>query len=154
MEVKVPDQTPVRPQSVHNSGIRQLKAERVGVDDRDVRLLPLIDGLLERCVKDGDVPKYVQDQEIGENLARLYPKYKEQLTVNNRLDFPSLLYAAHRLLHEVQAIARQIRTVYKHVCVEEFQDTNLAQYRVLRAIVGNEPTNLFVVADDDQIIYQ
>ena len=51
-------------------------------------------------------------------------------------------------------IARQVRTVYRYVCVDEFQDTNLAQYRVLRLVAPDSSANLFVVADDDQIIFQ
>ncbi len=52
------------------------------------------------------------------------------------------------------AVAKQLRAVYRHFCVDEFQDTNFAQYQILRLVAGDKPKNLFVVADDDQIIYQ
>jgi len=44
--------------------------------------------------------------------------------------------------------------VYRHICVDEFQDTNVAQYRILRHLATPDPSTLFVVADDDQVIYE
>lgn len=51
-------------------------------------------------------------------------------------------------------MARVLRLAWPYVCVDEFQDTNKAQYDLLRLLVGEGRPNLFVVADDDQIIYQ
>ena len=82
------------------------------------------------------------------------PSTADRLIVNNRLDFSSLLTVTLDLLRNRPAIAKQIHTIYAHICVDEFQDTNLAQYLLLKTIVGADPRNLFVVADDDQIIYQ
>ena len=72
----------------------------------------------------------------------------------NRLDFGSLLHFANRLLREKPAVARVVRLGWTHICVDEFQDTNRAQYDLLRLIAPSRRHNLFVVADDDQIIYQ
>ena len=126
----------------------------IDTDNDDVRLLPSIDRLLSNCVAADQVPNLVKDQEFARKLASLYAEYQHQLIANNRLDFSSLLLLTHRLLTERTAIAEQLRTVYPSVCVDEFQDTNLAQYMVLKAVVGDAPKDLFVVADDDQIIYQ
>ena len=52
------------------------------------------------------------------------------------------------------ALARRYRSVYRYWCVDEFQDTNLAQYELLKAMAGEDFRNMFAVADDDQIIYQ
>jgi DNA helicase-2/ATP-dependent DNA helicase PcrA len=51
-------------------------------------------------------------------------------------------------------LAKQLRTVYKYICVDEFQDTNSAQYRLLCTLAPERDANLFIVGDDDQIIYQ
>jgi DNA helicase-2/ATP-dependent DNA helicase PcrA len=51
-------------------------------------------------------------------------------------------------------VARLTRLAWRFVCVDEFQDTNRAQYNLLRLLIGGQRPNLFVVADDDQIIYQ
>ncbi len=58
-----------------------------------------------------------------------------------------------RLVRDTAAVCKQIRRIYKYICVDEFQDTNLSQYALLKCVVG-EHQNLFVLADDDQIIYQ
>jgi DNA helicase II / ATP-dependent DNA helicase PcrA len=120
----------------------------------DVKLLPAIDRLLSQCVAVDSAADYFNDLDVGERISRLYPAYRNALLAGNRLDFGSLLLVTHDLLARYPAVAKQLQTIYSHVCVDEFQDTNLAQYRILRALVGNAPKSLFVVADDDQIIYQ
>ena len=84
----------------------------------------------------------------------LYESYCDALVAGNRLDFGSLLHFARRLLEEKPGVARVLRLGWTHVCVDEFQDTNKAQYDLLRLIAPERSHNLFVVADDDQIIYQ
>lgn len=89
-----------------------------------------------------------------QNWANLFEQYLAALTAENQLDFGAMLHFTQQLLQTKPRIARQVRTVYRYICVDEFQDTNKAQYQVLKAIVNAEQPNLFVVADDDQIIYQ
>lgn len=122
--------------------------------DRGANVLPILDRLLAECVEHGQVAHRFRDHDFGRMIERLHSNYISKLIATNRVDFPCLLLFTLRLLNAKPAIAKQIRTVYPHVCVDEFQDTNLAQYQILKAIVGDSPTNLFVVADDDQIIYQ
>lgn len=86
--------------------------------------------------------------------STLYRGYREALVSANRLDFGSLLHFACRLLRERPGVANLIRLSWTHICVDEFQDTNGAQYDLLRLIAPGRTHNLFVVADDDQIIYQ
>jgi DNA helicase II / ATP-dependent DNA helicase PcrA len=120
----------------------------------DIKLLPAIDRLLAECVSVEKAAQFLGDQEIGKRVQALYGEYRKTLIAGNRLDFASLLLEAHALLAGHPAVVKQIQTIYPHICVDEFQDTNLAQYRILRALVGENPKHLFVVADDDQIIYQ
>ena len=87
-------------------------------------------------------------------IPLLYQGYCESLLAANRMDFGSLLYFARRLLTEQSGVARVLRLSWPYVCVDEFQDTNKAQYELLRLIAPTPRRNLFVVADDDQIIYQ
>lgn len=86
--------------------------------------------------------------------STLYRGYREALVSANRLDFGSLLHFACRLLKEKPGVAKLIHLSWTHICVDEFQDTNGAQYDLLRLIAPERRHNLFVVADDDQIIYQ
>ena len=87
-------------------------------------------------------------------MPRLFRRYCDALVNANRLDFGSLLFFAARLLREKPMVARVVRLAWSHICVDEFQDTNRAQYDLLRLIAPARDHNLFVVADDDQIIYQ
>ena len=87
-------------------------------------------------------------------LPHLFRRYCDALVRANRLDFGSMLFFAARLLREKPMVARVVRLGWTHICVDEFQDTNRAQYNLLRLLAPARNHNLFVVADDDQIIYQ
>ena len=80
--------------------------------------------------------------------------YLKLLVNSNYLDYGALLVYSLRLFREKPAVARHVRTVYPYVCVDEYQDTNAVQDMLLRTIYPNADANLFVVADDDQTIYQ
>lgn len=87
-------------------------------------------------------------------LPELFRGYCTALQQNNRLDYGGLLYFARRLLSENAGVTRLTRLAWQFVCVDEFQDTNRAQYDLMRMLISTERPNLFIVADDDQIIYQ
>ena len=86
--------------------------------------------------------------------STLHRRYCEALVYENRLDFGSLLHFACRLLREMPGVARLVRLGWTHVCIDEFHDTNKAQYDFLRLIVPDRRHDLFVVGDDEQIVYQ
>lgn len=134
--------------------IRECARAGVETDEEDVKLLPFLDRLLDTCSRADEVRERVREPELADKAAALFAEYRRQLEKTNRLDFPSLLAKAIELLESKPAVARLLRTTYTRICVDEFQDTNFSQYRFLRAIVGASPPDLFVVADDDQIIYQ
>jgi DNA helicase II / ATP-dependent DNA helicase PcrA len=118
------------------------------------KALKAIDFLLRNVTPDANVPILVKDAEAGRQLQTLFVRYKQVLKEQNCLDYGSILYFCEQLLHERPRVSKQLRTVYRYVCVDEFQDTNLVQYRLLRALVPDADANLFIVGDDDQIIYQ
>jgi len=120
------------------------------------QLLPAITRLLEQCLPPEKAAIRLQQANV-ENaapLAHAYSAYREILRRTNSLDFPSLLAESLDLLAKFPFLAKHIRKVFKHILVDEFQDTNESQYRLLSHIVRPDPSTLFVVADDDQIIYQ
>lgn len=120
------------------------------------QLLPAVTRLLEQCVPVDQAETLLQQANV-ENaipLARVYAAYRDALRKTNSLDFPSLIAESLDLLTLYPFLVKHIRKVYKHILVDEFQDTNLSQYRILSLITEPDPTTLFVVADDDQIIYQ
>jgi len=115
-------------------------------------LLSLIERLFaESYDGGGDAPSLIRTPDW---LPHLFSGYCDTLLTSNRLDFGSLLHFARRLLKEKPGIARVVRIGWTHICVDEFQDTNKAQYDLLRLIAPDKQHNLFVVGDDDQIIYQ
>ena len=115
-------------------------------------LLRLIDGVFgEGDAGDGASPSLASRHPW---MPRLFRRYCNALVSANRLDFGSLLFFAARLLREKPMVARVVRLGWTHICVDEFQDTNRAQYKLLRLLAPSRDHNLFVVADDDQIIYQ
>ncbi len=120
------------------------------------QILPAITRLLEQCISEDQAEILLQRANV-ENavpLARVYAAYREAMRQTNSLDFPSLIAESLYLLTQYPFLVEHIRKVYKHILVDEFQDTNHSQYQILSLIAHPDPTTLFVVADDDQIIYQ
>ncbi len=97
---------------------------------------------------------YFGKTEAEKQLGEYYQEYERQLSKKNALDFNSLLLKTYELFTQFPFIAHHYRIVYKYICVDEFQDTNQSQYEIIKLLSGSESCNLFVVADDDQIIYQ
>jgi DNA helicase-2/ATP-dependent DNA helicase PcrA len=85
--------------------------------------------------------------------ALIYGEYQERLLAEDRLDFDDTIYYGVQLLtQEPSVVARQSRR-FAHLMVDEFQDTNFAQSRLLELLAGTD-RNLCVVGDDDQSIYK
>ncbi|MBF0629613.1 MAG: ATP-dependent helicase [Magnetococcales bacterium] len=87
-------------------------------------------------------------------IPELFLRYCELLQQSNRLCYGGLLYFARKLLSGNAGVARLTRLTWQFICVDEFQDTNRAQYDLLKLLVDDQQPNLFIVADDDQIVYQ
>jgi DNA helicase-2/ATP-dependent DNA helicase PcrA len=120
------------------------------------QILPAVTRLLEQCVPPDQAEILLQQANV-ENaipMARVYSAYREALRRTNSLDFPSLIAESLDLLSKFPFLVKHVRKVFKHILVDEFQDTNHSQYRILSLITQPDPSTLFVVADDDQIIYQ
>jgi DNA helicase-2/ATP-dependent DNA helicase PcrA len=84
--------------------------------------------------------------------SRVYPIYRQQLLTANAVDFDDLLFHIANLLRENPAIREELDQRYRYILVDEYQDTNLAQYAIVRALSINYP-NLAVTGDPDQSIY-
>ncbi|HUM55597.1 MAG TPA: UvrD-helicase domain-containing protein [Bacillota bacterium] len=88
-----------------------------------------------------------------ETIYNVYKKYEEILKKNNAMDFDDLLLNAVKLFEENEEIILKYRTRFRYVMVDEYQDTNRIQYRLIK-MLAQEHKNLCVVGDDDQCIYQ
>ena len=121
-------------------------------------LLPWIDHLKDRLVEPEQAERHLaaMNGEVAENAARVaqaYRRYEDELRRANALDFGSLLLEAHRLFG-YPAMARHYQTAYRYWLVDEFQDTNRAQYELFRRMAGGGFREVMAVADDDQTIYE
>ncbi|MBA7517212.1 DNA helicase II [subsurface metagenome] len=89
-----------------------------------------------------------------EELGLIYEIYSNEFKNASALDFPDLILYANKLLKEKLFIANQVRKIYKHILIDEGQDTNRAQFELITAICGDDFRNLFIVADEDQLIFE
>jgi DNA helicase-2/ATP-dependent DNA helicase PcrA len=87
------------------------------------------------------------------NVARVYPAYQEALEKQNALDFDDLLTKPVELLETSPEMLERYRGRFAFVLVDEYQDTNRAQFRFVELLAGSHG-NLMVVGDDDQSIYR
>ncbi|MBF6599882.1 MAG: UvrD-helicase domain-containing protein [Dehalococcoidia bacterium] len=89
---------------------------------------------------------------FAEIVARSYERYQALLAENAALDFDDLILKAVTMLQEHESIREKYEERYLHVLVDEFQDTNLAQYELARILAGGHG-NICAVGDPDQSIY-
>lgn len=84
--------------------------------------------------------------------AEIYPAYQKQLIAQNSVDFGDLLYLTVKMLSENKKVLERYQEMYKYMLIDEYQDTNNAQY-LFAKLLSNKYKNLCVVGDDDQGIY-
>ena len=84
--------------------------------------------------------------------AHIYEKYRDLMEMQNLVDFDDMLLLAWRVFTEHPEVLAECRARYKYLLVDEYQDTNAAQFELVRLLGGDKP-NLCVVGDDDQSIY-
>jgi DNA helicase-2/ATP-dependent DNA helicase PcrA len=96
--------------------------------------------------------EYVPPSYKHEATSRVYRRYQQLLLQNNALDFDDLLMVTVQVLRQEEDVLQKYQRLYQHILVDEFQDTNIAQYTIVKLLAG-EHHNLFVVGDEDQSIY-
>jgi DNA helicase-2/ATP-dependent DNA helicase PcrA len=85
-------------------------------------------------------------------VARIYAVYEKMRTEAGALDFDDLLIETVRLFRDQPEVRKKWRAQFKHILIDEYQDTNAAQYAIVKSLVGEE-RNICVVGDDWQSIY-
>lgn len=97
--------------------------------------------------------KYDTNDPWHERMARIYTRYEEKMRRANALDFSDLLLVTVRLFEEHEEVLQRWRDRFRHVLVDEYQDTNRVQYRLTNLLAGAH-RSLCVVGDEDQSIYR
>lgn len=100
----------------------------------------------------GEYSKYIHDKKKCEIITKVYLEYENELFKANALDFDDLLVKTYKLFKENPDTLNFYRNKFKYIFVDEFQDTNTAQYELVKLLAGNNK-NIFAVGDEDQCIY-
>jgi DNA helicase-2/ATP-dependent DNA helicase PcrA len=90
---------------------------------------------------------------FSQTVAKVYPLYEKRLRAANAMDFDDLLYLPAMALKNNEELRAELDSRFKYVLIDEYQDTNLAQYEIAKRLSLNHP-NLCVVGDPDQSIYK
>lgn len=101
------------------------------------------------------LPEMLEGQSLGANehvASRVYAAYQQQLLIANAVDFDDLLLHAACMLRDNPDLRADLDLKHRFIMVDEYQDTNLAQYAIVRSLSIDNP-NLSVTGDPDQSIY-
>ena len=98
--------------------------------------------------------KYHESQTsfLGERMANVYTEYERRLRESNSLDFDDVIVRTIDLLEHDEKVREKYQNKFEYILVDEYQDVNVAQYRLI-AVLGAKHKNVTVVGDDDQSIY-
>jgi len=99
----------------------------------------------EVVIEKAELPDY-------KKVASIYEKYQQNIVENNLVDFDDLLMLTYQILEGHDDLRKETSNRYKYIMVDEYQDTNELQFRLLE-LLASEHNNLCVVGDDDQSIY-
>jgi DNA helicase II / ATP-dependent DNA helicase PcrA len=127
--------------------LRSLNVDEDRFAPRDVQYF--IMGRKEEGLRASEVPA---PDDTTRRYAELYAEYDAQCARESVVDFAELLLRSHELLARNEPLREHYRARFRHLLVDEFQDTNKLQYRWLKLLAG-EGASLFAVGDDDQSIY-
>jgi DNA helicase-2/ATP-dependent DNA helicase PcrA len=99
----------------------------------------------DEIIKKAELPDY-------KKIATIYKDYQKEITENNLVDFDDLLMLTYQILNQDDALRKETSNRYQYIMVDEYQDTNELQFKLLE-LLASEHNNLCVVGDDDQSIY-
>ncbi len=97
--------------------------------------------------------KDVSEQYSDKSIWKIFQDYQSSLLNSGGIDYDDILVYAYRILLTHEWIAKIYRSHYKHVCVDEAQDLNTAQYEFIKALCGEAIQSILMVGDPNQMIY-
>ncbi len=126
--------------------------EELNVDDRRYRPGAVLADISRAKSEMIGADEYRPRDYWHEIVARAYQRYQQLLQRNDGLDFDDLLLVTVKGLQRDEELRRRYQARYKHLLVDEFQDTNMPQYELIQLLASTDGS-LFVVGDEDQSIY-
>ncbi|MGD9001307.1 MAG: UvrD-helicase domain-containing protein, partial [Anaerolineae bacterium] len=127
--------------------------EDLNLDDKQYRPSSMLSAISHAKSELAPPEVYPTHSYYGEIVKRVYERYQALLSASGGLDFDDLLMVTARMFQERPDVLATYQERYRHILVDEFQDTNQAQYALLRQFSRGHH-NLFCVADEDQSIYR
>ncbi|WXR61295.1 DUF3553 domain-containing protein [Peptostreptococcaceae bacterium AGR-M142] len=115
-------------------------------------IISIVSDAKDKLITPKEFQKIHQDDFRMSKIASIYKLYQEKLKGNSALDFDDLIFKTVELLQNDKEVLDYYQNKFKYVLVDEYQDTNKAQYRLIGMLSGKYK-NLCVVGDDDQSIY-
>lgn len=113
----------------------------------------LISKAKESLIDPDEYEKLYSKDLFERNVSRIYREYAKRLTSANAVDFDDIIIRTVRLLEKNEEIRGYYQRRFKYVCIDEYQDTNKAQF-LLAVLLSGHYRNIMVVGDDDQSIYR
>ncbi len=127
--------------------------KELNIDDKKYSPYKMLNGISNAKNELITPEAYQTGNYIAELTRRVYDYYQKALRLNNGMDFDDLLMNTVLLLQERPDVLAAYQERYQHILVDEFQDTNMAQYALLNLLAKGHG-NIFVVGDSDQSIYR
>ena len=133
-------------------------------NDDKKRILRSIDKEITTSILVSEISKYkntlltpldakkAAELKLYQQIADVYEKYELYLVKNNLVDFDDLILLPYKILEQNEELAKLTSKKYEYIMVDEYQDTNELQYKLLKLLCSTH-NNLCVVGDDDQSIY-
>ena len=125
----------------------------LGIDDKRFpprAIQSRINTAKQECV---GAEEYQPENYFDDQVRKVYELYEKKMVAVGAVDFGDLLFRVVRLLEQHPQLAEKLQRRFRYLLVDEFQDTNHVQYRLLKLLTGPE-RNICVVGDDDQSIYR
>ena len=120
---------------------------------KDRTILSVISNAKDNLISPDDMYQSSGGNYNTMKTAEIYREYQEQLKKNNAVDFDDIIGLTVKLFNEDKEVLRYYQERFRYIMVDEYQDTNGAQFNLIRLLAGGHG-NLCVVGDDDQTIYK
>ncbi len=130
--------------------------KKLQVDTKQIKertLLAAISAAKNELISPEKYEKTVMGDYSRKKISGVYYEYQAALRKNNALDFDDLLVKAVELFRSAPEVLEQYQDRFRYICVDEYQDTNTAQFELIRLLAAKH-RNICVVGDDDQSIYK
>lgn len=120
---------------------------------KDRTILSVISNAKDNLISPDDMYQSSGGNYNTMKTAEIYREYQEQLKKNNAVDFDDIIGLTVKLFNEDKEVLKYYQERFRYIMVDEYQDTNRAQFNLIRLLAGGHG-NLCVVGDDDQSIYK